>query len=429
MLILGGTLFDGDESDRIDNCGIRIDNGCIVAVGRRSDFGGPTQNEEVFDCTGRFLMPGLIDMHCHVSNSFGAGKPSAVEQLTGPNGPGGFAPPFKSAPELTIRAVRTVAVLLALGITSARELGGRLDVPLYLRDAIARAEIPGPNLFVCGQPISITGGHGWTICREANGPDDFRLAAREQLKAGADFIKVMASHDPWLMPGPELTRAELSLAEMSAAFNEAHEWGRLACCHAMGSKAISRALEAGVDLVEHGHYLTDDLAEKMASRGVVLTPTLSGYDTQQANPRLQRGDAWIASQEVLIPAHKAGVAAAVRAGVRLTVGTDCAGVYAEEVDLIRQLGASPIESLRACTSNAARALRLEREIGYVREGFRADLVVLRADPLVDPYALEDLELVIKAGRALRPAELAYGDGLAQRPTMMELATSGRGATS
>jgi len=407
MLVLGGTLFDGTSGDRIEDCGLRIDHGRFAAVGRKADFGKAHDGEPVVDATGRFLMPGLVDMHLHVTFTWFTGHPQPW--ITAP------------APPATIRAVRTVAVALAKGVTTARELGGAFDIPLYIRDAIARSEIPGPRLIACGRPISVTGGHAWFVCTEADGANEFRKAARQQLKAGADFVKVMTSHEPWKMPGAEQTRAEVGLDEMTAAFNEAHEWGRLAGCHAMGSKAIGRALEAGVDLVEHGHYLTDALAEEMASRNVVLTPTLSGYDVQMQTMRISKREPWALANEILIPSHQAAFAAALRAGVRMCIGTDAVGIYAEEVDLMRQMGMTPRESLFACTSNAAKALRMDAEIGSVEEGKIADLVLLRADPMEDPYALDEVELVIKDGKIYRPSDLAYIDSLAPSPTMMELA--------
>ena len=217
-------------------------------------------------------MPGLIDMHLHVASSWFTGHPQLTLGLP--------------APQSTIRAVRTVAVALAKGVTTARDLGGLHDIPLAIRDAIARREIPGPRLITCGRPISITGGHAAFGCTEADG-EGFRRAAREQLKAGADFVKCMASHEPVAMAGPEKARAEVTTEELAAAFDVAHDWGRLACCHATCSTAIQRALRAGVDFIEHGHYLTDPLAEEMASRNVVLTPTLSTYDSQIMSERLK----------------------------------------------------------------------------------------------------------------------------------------------
>lgn len=407
MLVLGGTLFDGTSRDRVDDSGIRVEGNRFTAVGRKEDFGQVLGGEPVIDATGHYLMPGLIDGHFHVMASW----------FTGPIRPMLTAP----APAATIRAVRTVAVALAKGVTTARDLGGMFEIPMYIRDAINRNEIPGPRLIVCGMPISATGGHSWYSNVEADGADEFRKAARQQLKAGVDFVKVMTSHEPWTMPGPEQNRPEVSLEEMKAAFDVAHDWGRFACCHATSSTAIARALEAGVDFVEHGHNLTDELAWEMVNRNVVLTPTLSVYNVQIMSQRVTRGEPLAAPYETMIPSHQAAFKAALRAGVMMTVGTDTLGVYAEEVDLMRRMGMTPRESLLACTAKAAQALRMDADIGTVEEGKVADLVVLRADPMEDSFALDEVELVIKDGEVYRPAELTFVERRAPSPTIMELA--------
>jgi imidazolonepropionase-like amidohydrolase len=208
------------------------------------------------------------------------------------------------------------------------------------------------------------------------------------------------------MPGPEQTRAEMPLELMRAAFDVAHAWGRHATCPVMGTVAIGRAIEAGVDIVEHGVYLDEALATRMAERGVVLDPTLSAYMSQTMHPRFGRGDAWRRAHEQLVDAQRSAFAAALACGVDVVVGTDSCGCYAEEVALMRAFGMSPTAALLACTATAARALGLEDEIGTVAPGRCADLVVLAGDPLADPRALESVEYVIRAGAVHRPADLA-----------------------
>ena len=407
MLVLGGTLIDTAAGGVIHDSGIRIEGDRILTVGRRPDFGHPPSGEPVVDASGAFVLPGLIDMHLHISASWFEGDP--VKVLNAP------------VQKATIRAVRTAAVSLAKGVTTARDLGGASDVPLHIRDAIANREIPGPRLFVCGCPVSVTGGHA-SFMQEADGADGFRAAARRQLKVGVDFIKVMASHEPWSMPGIEQVRIEATSEEMTAAFDEAHQWGKLAGCHATGTAAITRALRAGVDLLEHGHYLTDELASEMAARGVVFTPTLSTYDVEIMNPRVSHLEPWAVAYQPLVEGHKAGFRAALKAGVTMTVGTDTFGIYAEEVALMRMMGMSAHDSLRACTINAARALRMEADIGTIESGKIADLVILRTDPLADPWALDDVTLVVKDGMSYTPTELTFFDRVTTRPTMMDLAS-------
>jgi imidazolonepropionase-like amidohydrolase len=190
----------------------------------------------------------------------------------------------------------------------------------------------------------------------------------------------------------------------------------------MGSTAIRRVVESGVDIIEHGQYLTPELAREMARRGVAYTPTLSSYDTQTMHPRFVRGQAWKTAHDELLAGHAGAIAAALDAGVRILNGTDSVGCYAEEVELLREAGMSAVDSLLACTRYPAEALAMAADVGTVEEGKRADIVILEEDPLADPYALEAVALVLKGGRAYSPSELTYFERVT-RPewNMVELA--------
>jgi imidazolonepropionase-like amidohydrolase len=215
----------------------------------------------------------------------------------------------------------------------------------------------------------------------------------------------MASHDPYPMPGMEQTCAEMALEEIRAVFNEAQNRGKKTACHAIGSKAISNVLEAGVDVVDHGIYLNDALAERMARQGTYLCPTLSAYCNQTMNPKFQRGEAWARAHRVLVRPHEESFKAALRAGVKIVVGTDTTGSYAEELELMRGHGMPAMDTLLGCTSTAAKALGWEDRIGTLEAGKLADLVVLDSDPLTDPWAIEKVFLVIKEGILYRPREI------------------------
>jgi imidazolonepropionase-like amidohydrolase len=359
---------------------------------------------EASDCV---LLPGLINMHVHLTFMYATGPVDRHAQ--------------RSAASSTAHAVRVASLLLAQGITTAREMGGSYDIPLEMRTEIAEGRVLGPRLLVCNRPISIPGGHASYLCRTASGADEFMTAAREQLVQGVDFVKVMASHDPWPMPGVEQTRPEVTVAEIAAAFATAHDWGKPATCHVMGSIAIDRVLDAGVNVIEHGQYLTATQARRMAADGVFLTPTLSSYDVQTMHARFDRGEPWRLAHELLLEGHRTALAAALEAGVMLLVGTDSVGCYAEEVELLRQAGMPAPDSLFACTAWPARALGLAHEIGTIEAGKRADLVLLGSDPLADPYALEDVRLVLKDGVDFDPEALLYADSLAAGPALAELA--------
>ena len=407
-LLRAGQIFDGVGAGLAEDRGVLVEGGSVAAVApwHELDHLAPTVDTFV-DASDCVLLPGLINVHVHLSFMYAAGPVDAHAR--------------RSAVTSTTHAVRVASLLLSQGITTARDMGGPFDLPLEMRAQIASGALPGPRLLVCNRPISIPGGHASYLCRTASGAEDFMTAAREQLVQGVDFVKVMASHDPWPMAGLEQTRPEVTAAEIAAAFATAHDWGVAATCHVMGSIAIERVLDAGANVLEHGQYLTEDQARRMARDGVFLTPTLSSYDVQTMHPRFGRGEAWRRAHETLLDGHRSSLAAALEAGVTLLVGTDSVGCYAEEVDLFRQAGMTAADSLLACTAWPARALGLEREIGTIEVGKRADLVLLGSDPLADAYALEDVRLVLRDGVAYDPEALGYADGVSAGPSLAELA--------
>ena len=392
-VIQGGTLIDGTGSPPREGMAVAIDGNRLQAVGREADLGplGKGGGARAIDVSGRWILPGLINTHEHLF----------FREIVGPTRETRAKGPFT----LTFYSLRNALIALRRGWTTVRDMATMSGIALQVRDLVARGEMPGPRIVACGSPVCVTGGHAFGLCVEADGPDACRRATREQLKAGADFVKAMASHDPFPMPGPEQTRPEMSLEEIRAVFDEAHRWGKKAACHVMGSVAIANVLEAGADVIDHGVYLNDALAERMARQGTYYSPTLSAYCRQTMNPRFQRGEEWARSHAVLVEPHRQAIRAAVRAGVKVVTGTDSTGVYAEEVELMREAGMSAMDSVLACTRYAAEALGMADRLGTLVEGKLADLVVLDGDPLADPYALERVHLVVKDGVVYRPDQI------------------------
>ncbi len=395
--ITDGTIIDGTGSAPQTGLAVGLEDGHIKAVAAAGQFGsdwsGP--DVQVIDATGQTIIPGLINMHDHLAMRDLIGNPIWVVEA--------------GVVELTLNAVRNSLTALRRGWTTIRDLGAPFGIGLKMRDLIAAGRLPGPRVVACGAPIVVTGGHGWPICLEADGPDAVRQAARQQLKEGADYIKVMASGDPHAMPGFEQTIPEMSLPEIRAAFEEAQLRGKPTATHCMGTIALANVLEAGVDTVEHGFYLNDELAERMARQGASLDPTLSSYGIQTVNPKRQRGEKWNADHQVLLQPMRDAFEAALRNDVRIVVGTDTGGFFAEELALMREYGMAPMATLVAATLNAAEAMKMGDRLGSIDEGKIADLVILGSDPLADPYAIEDVVWVIKDGVALRPDEIVLGD--------------------
>jgi imidazolonepropionase-like amidohydrolase len=173
----------------------------------------------------------------------------------------------------------------------------------------------------------------------------------------------------------------------------------------MGSEAIRNVLEAGVDILHHGTYLDEALAARMVEAGTYFCPTASAYQRQTMNPLFERGGPWADAHDALVAPHAKSLRIAVAAGVQIVNGTDSTGWYAEDVAMLRSAGMDPMNSLLACTAVPAAALGLSTQLGTIEQGKTADLVVLGADPLADPYALDHVRTVIAGGAVHDPATL------------------------
>jgi len=250
-------------------------------------------------------------------------------------------------------------------------------------------------MIVSGQLICMTGGHGWQVGLEVNGVDEVRRAAREQIKAGADIVKLMATGGV-LTPGVEPGSEQLTEAELRAGVEEAHKAGKKTATHAMGTKGILNALRAGIDSIEHGVYLDDEAVALMIAKDVPLIPTLSvPYNIE--NKGIEAGIPAFAVEKTLKvkPFHLESIRMAHAAGVRIAMGTDAGtpfnmhGENLGELKRLMECGFSPMEAIEAGTRIAAEVLGLQQELGTVEEGKRADLILIEGNPL------EDIEILCK----------------------------------
>ena len=394
MLLRNLRLIDGTGAihERTD---IRVDQGRFLEIGP----GLAARGDVSFDGEGRTAIPGLIDAHTHLSFNT---TPHFREDAVG-----------QPHPYQALLTAKRAEALLAQGVTTARDVGGVAPVIFAVRDAIRQGHIRGPRLFAAGHWITVTGGHGWPNGVEVDSPDALRRAAREAIKAGADLVKVMASGGV-IGPGLGPQAVQFSEGEIRVAATEAHGAGLTLAAHAHGEGSIRNAVLGGVDTVEHGAFLTEALAQEMRRRGVFLVPTLAviGILLARADEAglSDHPDHSDERTRELREAHCRNVAMAHRLGVTIAAGTDM-GVPFTGPDTIHQelvelaaVGLSPMEAIQAATRNAARALRLEHDLGTVEVGKRADLLVLDADPLVDLKAtrairhiLQDGEFVVQPG--------------------------------
>jgi imidazolonepropionase-like amidohydrolase len=254
-------------------------------------------------------------------------------------------------------------------------------------------------MLCAGHLICMTGGHGWPIGCEADGVDGLRRAAREQLKAGADLVKMIATGGV-LTPGSQPGAAQLTLEELRAGVEEAHRAGRKAAAHAQGSEGIRNAVLAGIDSVEHGFFLTTEVIGMMVERGVYLVPTLTAaraiveHGKKSGIPPSAVDKAMAAWQE-----HEKSFAKAVEAGVKVAMGTDAGtpfnehGRNAQELVLLVEHGMSEAEAILSATSRAAELLGIADSVGSISVGKVADLLVVKGDPLEDIAVLTDPESI------------------------------------
>ncbi len=383
----------------IHNARVIVGNGTVVQegvdiaiAGSRIAAVGPAlpSEDEVWDVGGRTVIPGLVNAHVHVLLDAG---------------PDPLASCAHEAPSyLALRAAERTEAMLRAGITTARDLGGVGHADLAVRRALQEGYIRGPRLLASGQWITMTGGHGWRLGIEADGPDAVRHAARTQIKAGVNVVKLMATGGV-LTPGAEPGAPALTEDEMRVAVEEAHNAGRLAAAHAQGTSGIANAVRAGIDSIEHGIFLTESLSEEMARRQVFFVPTLAApyFILQQGEAAGVPAEA-VEKVRRIIDTHRESVYMARRMGVPIVAGNDGGTPFNRHEDLVTELrllvdaGLSPMEALLAATREAARLLHLENEIGTIEPGKRADLVVLDGDPLADITAIGRVRDVVQAGR-------------------------------
>jgi len=376
-----GTVFVGN-GQILEGSTVLVEGERIVKVSKGK--AAIPKGARKIDLAGQFLLPGFIDCHVHLCLD---GSPDPLATLGG-----------ESIPMTTLKAARFARRTLMAGVTSIRDMGGRGEIDLVLRDAIGSGLISGPRMLVSRQLVCMTGGHGWPMGREADGPDDVRKAVREQIKRGADLIKLMATGGV-MTPGVEPGAEQLTEEELRAGIEEAHKAGRKTATHAMGTQGILNALRAGIDSIEHGVYLNEEIVSLMVKRGVPLIPTISAmYHIETRG--LEAGIPAFAVEKTqrVKPHHLNSIRLAREAGVKIAMGTDAGtpfnmhGENTMELKLFVDQGFSRGEAIQAGTRIAAEVLGVEGDLGTIEEGKQADLIVVDGNPL------EDITLLLKAER-------------------------------
>jgi len=398
LWLTGARLFDGTGAPLRENAAVLVEDGIIRRIG---DAAEPCPDgARVLDVGQRVLMPGLTDAHTHTSGILPKVAKGAEEPLPG------LDAHFMQA---------ELRDYLRFGVTTIRVVGSQGLLPQQARQAMRYGAFRGPRLLTCGKIISATapGGRFYgDMYREADGPDDVRRAVREQIRAGADFVKVMttgARSNELEDPDP----LQFTDQELVAVTDEAHRLGYRVAAHAEGLDGCAAAIRHGVDTIEHGMYLNQrpDLLDAMAAAGQVLVPTLSGYywmaglGEDVIDPVGARAEPDMPPMLVELARRNlhegaASMRAARNAGVKIALGTDTSLAVGLEIQRMVHHGLTPAEALVAATWTGAEALGLDDHIGTVTEGKLADLIIVDGDPLAEPHLLGDPDriwLVLQLG--------------------------------
>jgi imidazolonepropionase-like amidohydrolase len=376
----------------IDGCGgsptrgfVIIEKNQIAEVGKGP---GPSKKtgHDAIDLDGRCILPGMIDCHVHLCIDGSADPLQSVQK--------------DSAILITLKAARHAQLSLLAGVTTVRDLGSANGISGSLRDAITLGVATGPRVVTTNQAVCITGGQGWQFSRQADGPDDVRRAVREQIRAGADAIKMMATGGV-ITPGVEPGSPQFTLEELKAGAEEAHKAGRKIAAHAQGDEGIKNSLRAGFDTIEHGIYLDDEAIALLLEKKAVLVPTLSApFNIMEKGEKSGIPSFIIEKTRRVKDAHVASIKKAHKAGVPIASGADSGtpfnlhGENLRELELLVGIGLSPMEAIVSATRVAAETLGLGSRLGTLEPGKLADLIVVEGDPLKDIAVLQRKDKVV-----------------------------------
>ncbi|HEV3402922.1 MAG TPA: amidohydrolase family protein [Gaiellaceae bacterium] len=372
---------------------VLIDGDRIAAVGPRAEVELPGTAERV-DLGGAHVLPGLINCHVH----FGLVLP----------GTEGDRLRNESDAALALRMAANAAQTLGAGVTTVRLVGERPYADIALRDSIAAGETAGPRILTAGPLLISTGGHGWELgsCVEADGPDGFRAAARTQIKHGTDLVKISVSGG---IAGENeaIADSQMTPAEIAAVTETAHARGKHVAAHAGPPGVIRTAVECGVNTIEHGYFLTGEVAAVMHEHGSWLVPTINVSRAVAFYEKIGAPHWMVEKALAAGELHWAGLREAINRGVRIAMGTDMiphepfdgTSVTVRELEFYVEAGMTPPAALRSATIDAAELLG-RPELGRLEPGVAADLIAVRGDPIQDIASLRQLELVVSRGRVV-----------------------------
>ncbi|HEV2177989.1 MAG TPA: amidohydrolase family protein [Terriglobia bacterium] len=398
--VKAGHLFDSKSGQMLADQVIVTRGDRIAEVGPSAQVKVPA-GAQVIDLSHATVLPGLIDAHTHIFLT-GESHGRYEEQIL-----------KESWQYRTIEAVLNARRDLEAGFTSMRdcETEGAMYSDVDVKTAINRGLIPGPRLEVATRAMSTTGGYpleGYSPevtvpsgVQIVDGVEEARKAVREQIKYGADFIKIYGTHHFYFTPdGKMVSIPTFSLAEVKAITDEAHAEGKKVACHAYGGPGLHNCIDGGVDSIEHGLDLDDQAVTEMVARGTWLVPTLYVYEFEPEEDLAATGGK---TSRALI--HEASFRKALAAGIKIAFGTDVGpfphGTQAKEFEYLVKFGMTPAAAIQAATTRAADLMGWRDRVGSIEPGKFADVIAVSGDPLADITELERVKFVMKGGEVVK----------------------------
>jgi len=394
-LINADALIDVENGKTIKDVAVLVEGNRIIRIADQGDI-KVSDDANVIDLSGKTLVPGLMDMHVH---------------LTGDAADNFLASRGNSVPRQTVKAVKNAEKTLMAGFTTVRNLGASGYSVIAVRDGVNAGEVPGPRIWAAGHSVGITGGH----CDDnfsppeaksrsngaADGPWAVRAKVRENIKYGANTIKVCATGGVF-SKGTKVGIQQLTEEEIRAAVEEAHMRGLIAAAHAHGTEGIKAAIKAGIDSIEHCSFMDQEAIDLALEHGTFLSCDI--YNTEYT---LAFGEANGVPEENINKEKEVGTIQresfrkATLAGVKMVFGSDAAiyphGDNGKQFSRMVKFGMTPMQSLQAATINSATLLKQNAELGQIKEGFLADIVAVDGDPIKNINVMENVSFVMKDG--------------------------------
>ena len=398
VIVRAGKLVDVKAGKTLTNQAIIIQDGKIVSIGADNDL-KTTPTDTVVDLSRSTVLPGLIDVHTHLT-----GNPQF-----------GYETLAISVPREALIGAKNARTTLEAGFTAVRNVGAGGYSDVALRDAINDGDVPGPRMLVSGPALGITGGH----CDNnllpfeyhaveigvADGVEGVQRKVREVIKYGADVIKFCATGGV-LSKGDDPQASQYTLEEMKALVADAHRLGRKVAAHAHGAQGILWASQAGVDSIEHGSYINDAAIAEMKKNGTYLVPTRYLGDWLAENmQKIGMPEMFAKKEREIMPIVDKNFAHAFASGVKVAFGTDAAvyphGLNAREFAMYVKLGMTPLQAIQTATVNAADLLGWSDKVGSLETGKWGDLIAVDGDPLQDVTTLQHVKFVMKGGAVVK----------------------------